>query len=97
MNRRSPLAVPHIDPNTSGLPGASEAEKIAGALLTFGLIAAIAGIAIGATIWAVGSHSTNPHWAGRGKNGVLISCAAALLVGGANVLVGFFSSAGASL
>lgn len=90
-------AAPHISPNTTGLPGAGEAEKIVGALLTFGLIAAVAGVAIAAITWALGSHSANPHLAGRGKTGVIVACAAALLVGGADILVGFFANAGASL
>ena len=94
---RTPLASPHITPNTTGLPGASEAEKIVGALLTFGLIASVAGIAIAAITWALGSHSANPHLAGRGKTGVVVACAAALLVGGADILVSFFANAGSSL
>jgi hypothetical protein len=88
---------PNITPNSDGLPGTSEAEKIVGALLTFGLIACVAGIAIAAITWALGSHSANPHMAGRGKTGVIVACAAALLVGAANILVGFFSSAGGTL
>lgn len=56
-----------ISPNTNGLPGMAALEQIGGALLTFGLIAAVAGIAISAIAWAVGSHSSNPHVAGRGK------------------------------
>ena len=91
------LATPNITPNTTGLPGTSEAEKIVGALLTFGIIAAVAGIAIAAITWALGSHSANPHLAGRGKMGVIVSCLAALLVGGADILIGFFANAGASL
>jgi hypothetical protein len=97
MSPRMFALAPHISPNTNGLPGTSEAEKIVGALLTFGLIAAVAGVAIAAITWALGSHSANPHLAGRGKTGVLVSCAAALLVGGAEILVNFFASAGSSL
>jgi hypothetical protein len=88
---------PHITPNNNGLPGTSEAEKLVGALLTFGLIAAVAGIAIAAITWALGSHSANPHLAGRGKHGVIVACLAALLVGGADILVNFFATAGGSL
>jgi len=88
---------PKITPNTTGLPGASEAEKIVGALLTFGLIACIAGIAIASITWALGSHSANPHLAGRGKTGVLVSCVAAMLVGGADILINFFATAGSTL
>ena len=76
-----------IDPNTTGLPGIAALEKIVGALLTFGLVAAVAGIAISAIAWAIGSHSSNPHVAGRGKTGVLVSLAAAMLIGAANTLV----------
>ena len=93
------LASPSVNvgPNKDGLPGVTEAIKIVGAFLTFGLIAAVAGIVLGAITWAVGSHSTNPGIAGRGKTGVLVSCAAALVVGGANILVNFFAGAGAHL
>lgn len=88
---------PHITPNTNGLPGTSEAARLVGALLTFGLIAAVAGIALSAITWAVGSHSANPHIAGRGKTGVVVACLAALLVGGSDILVNFFANAGSSL
>jgi hypothetical protein len=68
-----------------------------GALLTFGLIAAVAGVALSAITWAIGSNSSNPHVAGRGKNGVLIAGAAAMLIGAANSLVTFFTNAGAAI
>ena len=86
-----------VSPNKDGLPGVGEAMKLVGALLTFGLIAAVAGVVIAAISWALGSHSSNPHLAGRGKTGVIVSCAAALLVGGADILVNFFAGAGATL
>lgn len=86
-----------ISPNTNGLPGMAALEKIVGALLTFGLIAAVAGIAVSAIAWAVGSHSSNPHVAGRGKTGVMVAGAAAMLIGAANTLVTFFSTAGAAV
>lgn len=82
-----------IGPNTNGLPGIAALESIVGALLTFGLIAAVAGIAISTIAWAVGSHSSNPHVAGRGKSGVIVSSAAAMLIGAANTLVTFFANA----
>lgn len=87
----------NIGPNKDGLPGISEALKIVGALLTFGLIAAVAGVVLAAITWAIGSHSSNPHVASRGKTGVIASCVAAVLVGGADILVNFFAGAGATL
>lgn len=88
---------PAISPNDTGLPGISLARQIVGALLTFGLIAAVAGVAISATVWALGANSANPHLAGRGKHGVMAAAACAILVGGADVVITFFQSAGASI
>jgi hypothetical protein len=87
----------NISPNTNGLPGISELQNIVGALLTFGLIAAVAGLVISAMVWAVASHSGNVHLVGRAKSGVLVSAAAAMLTGGAVGLISFFSHAGAAL
>lgn len=93
------MSAPTIDiqPNTTGLPGLAALESIVGALLTFGLIAAVAGVAISASAWAIGAHSSNPHVAGKGKSGVLVAGGAALLIGGANTIVTFFNNAGASI
>jgi hypothetical protein len=68
-----------------------------GALLTIALIAALAGLAIAAAAWAIGSHSANPVLAARGKTGVLVSFAAAMLTGGSVALINFFASAGTHL
>ena len=84
-------------PDCKGLPGISELQNIVGALLTIGLIAALAGLAISASVWAVGNHSANPVLAGRGKSGVLVSFVAAALIGGAVALINFFAGAGATL
>lgn len=93
------MILPSIDinPNTNGLPGLAALETMVGALLTFGLVASVAGVAISAIAWAVGSHSSNPHVAGRGKTGVMVAGAAAMLIGAANTLVTFFSNAGAAI
>ena len=88
---------PGVTPNSNGLPGLVEARKIVGALLTYGLIASVAGIAISAIVWAIASNSGNPHLSGRGKGGVLAGATAALLIGGAQVIVAFFSTAGHAL
>ena len=63
----------NIQPNRTGLPGIASLESIVGALLTFGLVASVAGIAISAIAWAIGSRSGNPHAAGKGKSGVLVA------------------------
>ena len=75
-------------------PGSAPCRNMVGALLTVGLIACVAGLVIAAIVWAIGSHSSNPHLAGRGKSGVLVAFVAAVLIGGANVLVDFFVATG---
>lgn len=91
------LADPGVSPNSNGLPGITEFKNIVGALLTFGVVACVAGLVIAAITWALGSNSSNPHLAGRGKTGVLVALGAAILIGGADFLVGFFWNAGNTL
>ena len=93
----SVLAGASVTPNENGLPGVALARRMVGALLTFGLIAGVAGIAVSAMVWALGSNSANPHLAGRGKHGVIAASVCALLIGGADLIVNFFQSAGASI
>ena len=89
--------VADVTPNSTGLPGISSLSAIVGALLTIGLIACVAGLILAAIVWAIGTHSANPSLSGRGKTGVLVAFAAAMLIGGANVLVDFFVNAGKGL
>lgn len=88
---------PGITPNSDGLPGLTQLKDIVGALLTWGLVACVAGLVISAIVWGVSSNSGNPHYAGRGKTGVLIAGAAAIIVGGANAIIAFFASAGSQI
>ena len=90
-------AGPNITPNTTGLPGTGTAAQIVGALLTYGLIACVAAIVVSAMVWAFAHHSGNGRYSDGGKNGVLVSCGGALLIGGANLLVTFFSGLGGAL
>ena len=93
----SVLADAGVTQNDNGLPGVVLARRMVGALLTFGVIAAVAGIAVSAIIWAFGSNSANPHLAGRGKSGVVVAAGCALLIGGADMIVNFFQAAGSSI
>lgn len=91
------LADPGVKPNQGGLPGMNLARQIAGALLTFGLVAAVAGLTISAIVWALSAHNGNAHYASRGRMGVLVAAGAALLIGGADAIVGFFQDAGSHI
>ena len=83
-----------IDPNSSGLPGIDQLRIIVGAVMTVGLILSVLALSVSAIIWAYGSNSSNPHLAGRGKIGVLISCGAAVVCGASVTLINFFWGVG---
>ncbi|EIE97023.1 hypothetical protein SacglDRAFT_00057 [Saccharomonospora glauca K62] len=88
------LAVIDIDPNSSGLPGIEQLRTIVGAVMTVGLVLAVLALIISAVVWAYGSNSSNPHLAGRGKTGLLISCGAAVVCGASVALINFFWGVG---
>ncbi len=88
---------PGVHSNSSGLPGLAQLRQIVGAMLTFGLVACVAALVASAVVWGVAANGGNPHLAGRGKSGVMIAAAAALLIGGANAIITFFSNAGATI
>ncbi|MGO0577960.1 DUF6112 family protein [Ornithinimicrobium panacihumi] len=83
-----------IDPNSDGLPGIEQLRVIVGAVMTVGLILSVLALIVSAIIWAYGSNSSNPHLAGRGKIGVLISCGAAVVCGASVTLINFFWGVG---
>ncbi len=83
-----------IDPNSSGLPGIEQLRTIVGAVMTVGLILSVLALIVSAIVWAYGANSSNPHLAGRGKIGVLISCGAAVICGASVALVNFYWGVG---
>ncbi|WP_155856189.1 DUF6112 family protein [Cellulomonas sp. URHD0024] len=85
---------PGITPNDTGLPGLPVAKLIAGALMTWGLIACVAALVVSAIVWAWASKQGNYQYASGGKTGVLLAATAALLIGGADAIVTFASGLG---
>jgi nitrogen fixation-related uncharacterized protein len=83
-----------ISPNSNGLPGIEELRRIVGASMTVGLILAVLALILAAIVWALGSNSSNPHLAGRGKLGVLVALGAAIACGASVTLVNFFWNVG---
>lgn len=86
-----------ITPNDDGLPGIAQLRKIVGAVMTIGLILSVLALIISAIVWGFGANSSNPHLAGRGKVGVLVSCGAAIICGAAVTLINFFWNVGQSV
>ena len=83
-----------INPNSDGLPGIGQLRGIVGATMTVGLILAVLALIVSAVVWAMGSNSSNPHLAGRGKLGVLVALGAAIITGSSVALVNFFWNVG---
>jgi len=76
-----------ISPNDSGLPGIAQLKTSVGAIMTVGLILSVLALIISAIIWGFGSNSSNPHMASRGKSGVIVSCAVAVICGASVTLI----------
>ena len=88
---------PGVSPNDSGLPGLPVVRQVVGALLTWGLVACVAGLVVSVMLWALGHHNGNYSHTSSGKTGVLVSAGGALLIGGANAIVAFFSGLGSQI
>ena len=78
-------------PDSGALPGTQVLQDLTNGLGFWVLIATLVGLLVGAATWALGHYSHNYQQAYTGRRGVLISGAAALLVGAGphilNVLV----------
>ncbi|MDQ1358026.1 MAG: hypothetical protein QOF20_2410 [Acidimicrobiaceae bacterium] len=83
-----------LNPNASQLPGEAVLQRITDGIGGWALIAALIGMVIGAVAWAFGQHSQNYHQAYSGRKGVIISAAAALLIGAASPVINFFTHVG---
>ena len=97
MNLSAAFPAVSISPNTSGLPGLNELSNIVGAMLTVGAILCVLGVILSSAVWAVASTSGNVQLVSRAKTGTVVCGIAALLIGGASVLITFFVNAGSAL
>lgn len=81
-------------PNARALPGGSTLIKLVSGVAGWSLMLALAGLVIGAGLWAIGSHSQNYQQSYTGRRAVLVSGLAALLIGAAPTLIHFFFNTG---
>jgi MFS family permease len=84
----------HVSPSSSTLPGGDQLQALINGLALWALIAALAGMLVGAVLWAVGHHSSNYQQAYSGRKGVMVSGAAAMIIGAAPALINYFFSLG---
>lgn len=83
-----------FSPTPGKLPGGTAPKTLVNGLGGWALILALAGLVLGAALWAFGSHSQNYQQSFVGKRAVLVSGLAALLIGAAPVIVNFFFNTG---
>jgi len=86
-----------ISPTSAGLPGADLFKKIVNWLGQIGIWGTAAAFLIGAAMWAAGGLSSNPQMAARGQKAIAISIVAAMLLGGATVILKLFYGAGGGI
>jgi hypothetical protein len=79
------------------LPGLATFKGLVLGLIPYALVACVAAFLIGAILWAVGAFGHNPQHSSRGKTTLIVALVAALLVGGAAYLVGWFHGVGATV
>lgn len=76
------------------LPGLATFKGLVLGLIPYALVACVAAFLIGAILWSVGAFGHNPQHSSRGKTTLIVALVAALLVGGAGYLVGWFNDIG---
>lgn len=76
-----------LHPDSSALPGGAFIQQFANGLASWGLIAAMIGIIVGAIVWAFGHYSQNYQQSINGRKGVMVSGLAALLIGAAPFII----------
>jgi hypothetical protein len=87
-------AIVPFAPNGSAIPGQATLEQLVNGLGWWALVAALVGLVVGAAAWAIGSHTNSYQQASTGRRAVLVSGAAALLIGAAPTVVNFLYDAG---
>lgn len=87
----------NVHPDPGKLPGGAQIQQLLDGLGGWALIAALAGLLISVIVWALGSFGGNYHAVSRGKTGVLVCAAAAVVAGGAAPIINFFSHLGSQI
>ena len=91
------ILLPLVGPDFGAVGGASGLRKIVGALLTYALIITVLMVVLCAATWAIGSAQGSWQTASKGKVGLFVALAGAVLTGGALVWANWLLDVGAAL
>ncbi|HET9718930.1 MAG TPA: DUF6112 family protein [Solirubrobacteraceae bacterium] len=83
-------------PDPKGLPGSNVLQQLVNGAEAWALAITLLGAFIGAALWAVASHTSNHHYAARGRMAAIVSAAAALVIGAGPGLINFFQHLGST-
>ncbi len=86
-----------VNPNPADLPGGPQIQQLLDGLAGWALLASLAGLLISVIAWALGSFGGNYNAVNKGKTGVLVCAAAAIVAGGAAPIINFFSGLGSQI
>ena len=78
----------------TSLPGTPQFQRLIDGFGTWALMAALAGMLVGAAVWALGHHSSNYQQSANGRKGVMVSGAAAMIIGAAPAIISFLFGLG---
>lgn len=83
--------------DTNDLPGTTILQNLASGVGHWALIASVVGVIVGGIMWAFGHFSHNYQQSYNGRRGLIVSGAAALLIGAANGIISFFFTQGSGI
>lgn len=86
-----------VFPDFGAVSGRGRLEQIVGALLTYGLIAAVLMVIVCGSIWALASSHGSWQSAARAKTGLFVALAGAVLIGSAPAWTDWLIEVGARL
>jgi hypothetical protein len=86
-----------INPDPSKLPGGPQIQELLDGLGGWALLATLGGLLVSVIVWAMGSFGGNYHAVSKGKTGVIVCAAAAVIAGGAAPITNFFANLGSQI
>lgn len=86
-----------VAPDFGAVTASAQLSDVIGALMTIGLVTAVATLIVSAAAWAITSHSGNWVTAARARTGVLVALGGAVLTGGALAWTNWLLDTGAAL